>query len=94
MLEKIKNNVLAYYFLVPVANSKTVTYQDRVELAKNMLDRVFLPIVILGLVLIILNIFNIPLVSKFVFPFFLASIFPYYIYGVVVWLLYKEKKQK
>lgn len=54
MLEIIKNHVLAYYLLVPVANSKAIMYQDRVDLAKSMLDRIFLPIAILGLVLILL----------------------------------------
>lgn len=92
MLEKIKNMVLEYYLLTPTEkNTCVVTYQDRVNFSKTMLNRIFAPIALLGIVLFLLNLLNYHLASKIIFPFFLASIFPYYFYGVIVWLLHKEK---
>ena len=92
MLEKIKTAILSYYLLTFKSNNEKVTFQQRKELIKKLLNRIVYATGFFGVVFIWSTVVNYQLIAKFVFPFFLLSLFPYFIYGVMVKLLHNEKK--
>lgn len=92
MLEKIKKAVLGYYLLTFKRDNAGVTFQQRKELIKKLLNRVFYATGFFGVIFILSTVLNYGLIAKFVFPFFMLSLIPYFIYGIMVKLHHNEKQ--
>jgi hypothetical protein len=91
MLERIKNAVLSYYLLTFKQSNGKVTFQQREKFVKKLLNRVFYATGFFGVIFILSTVLNYGLIAKFVFPFFMLSLIPYFIYGIMVKLLHNEK---
>lgn len=92
MLEKTKKAVLNYYLLNFKRTTTKVTFQEREQFIKKLLNRVVYATGFFGIILIWSTIFNYSLIAKLVFPFFMFSLIPYFIYGIMVKLHHSEKK--
>ncbi|KTD47508.1 hypothetical protein Lqui_2434 [Legionella quinlivanii] len=90
MIEQLKKRILTYYLLSNIEQEVWI-YQDRINFVKKLLNRVIFSTGVLGVLFLVLFMLDYKFASKIVFPFFMASLIPYYFYAVSCHLLRKEK---
>ena len=90
MLEKIKRYVMNYY-LLDFESNENITLPGRREIIiKTMLTRILYITCPIAGILLLSVIFHAKTMVNLIFPLFLISLIPYYIYRVMLNFLKKE----